>query len=186
VFASPEGNAPRRRFCEYLEYKVHEAALLDNMVRVKSLCHAEQQREIAARLQIVSEKHKPLWGRMNAGAMLRHQLQAFEVALQERPVRRLERFPLRGPHGRWLAFYSGLPWSKGFRTVPEIDILLKAEAIGDFDAEKSALVEIFDRFCCIPADNLLPEHPFFGRMSYDDWMRWGYLHPDHHLRQFGC
>jgi hypothetical protein len=29
-------------------------------------------------------------------------------------------------------------------------------------------------------------HPIFGPMSKADWLRWGYLHMDHHLRQFGC
>jgi hypothetical protein len=28
-------------------------------------------------------------------------------------------------------------------------------------------------------------HPLFAEMSERDWMRWGYLHVDHHLRQFG-
>jgi hypothetical protein len=28
-------------------------------------------------------------------------------------------------------------------------------------------------------------HPLFDAMSERDWMRWGYLHVDHHLRQFG-
>jgi len=28
-------------------------------------------------------------------------------------------------------------------------------------------------------------HPIFGRMSLWEWQRWGYLHTDHHLRQFG-
>jgi hypothetical protein len=28
-------------------------------------------------------------------------------------------------------------------------------------------------------------HPIFGRMSDAAWLRWGYLHMDHHLRQFG-
>jgi hypothetical protein len=28
-------------------------------------------------------------------------------------------------------------------------------------------------------------HPMFKEMSEKDWMRWGYLHTDHHLRQFG-
>jgi Protein of unknown function (DUF1569) len=30
-----------------------------------------------------------------------------------------------------------------------------------------------------------PAHPIFGRMTEEEWMRWGYLHVDHHLRQFG-
>ena len=25
----------------------------------------------------------------------------------------------------------------------------------------------------------------WGKMTAGDWMRWGYLHADHHLRQFG-
>ena len=29
-------------------------------------------------------------------------------------------------------------------------------------------------------------HPLFGRMSEAAWLRWGYLHVDHHLRQFGA
>jgi len=29
-------------------------------------------------------------------------------------------------------------------------------------------------------------HPRLGRMSEREWLRWGYLHMDHHLRQFGA
>ena len=29
-------------------------------------------------------------------------------------------------------------------------------------------------------------HPLFGAMSDAAWLRWGYLHMDHHLRQFGA
>jgi len=28
-------------------------------------------------------------------------------------------------------------------------------------------------------------HPIFGGMSERAWLRWAYLHTDHHLRQFG-
>lgn len=28
-------------------------------------------------------------------------------------------------------------------------------------------------------------HPIFGRLSRAAWLRWAYLHMDHHLRQFG-
>jgi hypothetical protein len=30
------------------------------------------------------------------------------------------------------------------------------------------------------------EHPIFGPMSNAAFLRWAYLHMDHHLRQFGC
>jgi hypothetical protein len=32
-------------------------------------------------------------------------------------------------------------------------------------------------------DGLL--QPLFGELTPYQWLRWGYLHADHHLRQFG-
>ena len=32
---------------------------------------------------------------------------------------------------------------------------------------------------------LADAHPFFGRMSRGDWLRYACLHTDHHLRRFG-
>jgi hypothetical protein len=29
-------------------------------------------------------------------------------------------------------------------------------------------------------------HPIFGELTDSERMRWGYLHMDHHLRQFGA
>jgi hypothetical protein len=28
-------------------------------------------------------------------------------------------------------------------------------------------------------------HPVFGPLNVAAWLRWGHLHVDHHLRQFG-
>ena len=33
--------------------------------------------------------------------------------------------------------------------------------------------------------SLTRPHPVFGPMTRGAWLRWGYLHTDHHLRQFG-
>jgi hypothetical protein len=54
----------------------------------------------------------------------------------------------------------------------------------EFERDRAMLIVVFDRFCHSSA-NLAPTHPFFGPMSRQDWLRWGYLHADHHLRQFG-
>ncbi len=45
------------------------------------------------------------------------------------------------------------------------------------------LLSIVRRFCDTAA--FAEPHPFFGAMSRQEWLRWGYLHADHHLRQFG-
>jgi hypothetical protein len=45
---------------------------------------------------------------------------------------------------------------------------------------------LIDRFTRQPRDFELQMHPIFGAMTEEEWMRWGYLHMDHHLRQFGA
>jgi len=46
--------------------------------------------------------------------------------------------------------------------------------------------EVLERFTA-PAKGIeFHPHPIFGDMSEAEWMRWGYLHCDHHLRQFGA
>jgi len=46
-------------------------------------------------------------------------------------------------------------------------------------------VRIIGDFCARTPASFAATHPLFGPMNYEDWMRWGYLHADHHLRQFG-
>jgi len=46
--------------------------------------------------------------------------------------------------------------------------------------------EVLERFTA-PAKGIeFHPPPIFGDMSEAEWMRWGYLHCDHHLRQFGA
>jgi len=44
--------------------------------------------------------------------------------------------------------------------------------------------ELLARFAGTSAAEM-PPHPIFGQMTRAEWLRWGYLHTDHHLRQFG-
>ena len=53
----------------------------------------------------------------------------------------------------------------------------------EFDELVHAAVEKMERLA--RGSRCAPWHPMFGPMSAADWMRWGYLHADHHLRQFG-
>jgi hypothetical protein len=57
-------------------------------------------------------------------------------------------------------------------------------APAEFLEDRQKLTELIGRFT---NDRFQwSEHPIFGAMSEKDWMRWGYLHCDHHLRQFGA
>ncbi len=72
---------------------------------------------------------------------------------------------------------------KDFYTVPVLKQGTPAMQVGIFEADRADVLAELERFC-LP-EQVRVDYSLFGQMSYVDWMRWGYLHTDHHLRQFG-
>jgi hypothetical protein len=76
-----------------------------------------------------------------------------------------------------------LRWTKNLKTTPELVRAIEEGPGTDFQAAVGAAIERMEALTLEP--NLAASHPMFGAMSSADWLRWGYLHADHHLRQFG-
>jgi len=121
------------------------------------------------------------WGKMTAHQALCHLTDSYKGVIGERAVSPTHLW-IPQPILKWLVLHAA--WPKGAPTRPEVDQLVGGTAPGDFAADRKALIEAMDRFCSAP-DSRRGAHPLIGRMSREDWMRWGYLHADHHLRQFG-
>jgi hypothetical protein len=86
---------------------------------------------------------------------------------------------------KWLALYVPLQWRPGIRTRPEIDQQIAGTAPTTFADDLATLAALVETTgTTVPIS--YPTHPVFGRMSHAAWMRWNYLHIDHHLRQFGA
>lgn len=123
------------------------------------------------------------WGRMNAHQMVCHLADSFSAAMGRRPVS-----PATKQFGRamkWAALYLPTRWPHGVPTPPELDQEKVGTSPGDFEMdlrEAMALTREFARQS--PSFSFAP-HPIFNRLTEQEWMRWGYLHVDHHLRQFG-
>jgi hypothetical protein len=75
-------------------------------------------------------------------------------------------------------------WPPGIQTVAEFDQRTAGTPPGDFAADVARLEALLGEIA--PRDAPWPRHPIFGRMSQRAWLRWAYLHMDHHLRQFGA
>jgi Protein of unknown function (DUF1569) len=56
----------------------------------------------------------------------------------------------------------------------------------ELERDKGELLALVERFAA--DSNVVAQlaHPFLGQMTEKEWIRWGYLHMDHHLRQFGA
>ena len=95
----------------------------------------------------------------------------------------------RGVHNRtilkWLALYSPARWPAGIRTRPEVDQEMGGTPPAEFADDVTSLAALVRHAATTPGFFAGRRHPIFGRCSEAAWLRWGYLHMDHHLRQFG-
>lgn len=76
-----------------------------------------------------------------------------------------------------------MKWPKGIPTRLEVEQGKGGTPPMDFEHDREVLFEALDRFCDV-SDAQRTSHPILGVMNSEEWMRWGYLHADHHLRQF--
>jgi hypothetical protein len=76
-----------------------------------------------------------------------------------------------------------MKWPKGVPTPPEMDQRVAGTPPVEFNADRAALQEKLARFA--RSRGPWAPHPIFAALTTNEWMRWGYLHADHHLRQFG-
>lgn len=137
-----------------------------------------RREELAQRLDRLTATTRPRWGRMDAGRMVCHLLEAFRMPSGELRIRR--RFvPLRGVV-RWLMLYQ-LPFPKGAPTAREMLI----RPASTFDDDRAALGAAIRAATEPAATAPRGDHPLFGEMSVRDWGVLMYKHTDHHLRQFG-
>ena len=152
---------------------------------MKSLSEPACCQELRARLAKVCAETPRLWGKMNASQMICHLNDSFLGVIGEKPMEIPHRFTL-WPVLKYLALYAPMQWPKGVPTRPEFDQLDGAGTPpAQFEADMHSLLKTMERFSRNPRDFEFRPHPMFKVMSEGQWMRWGYLHVDHHLRQFG-
>src|SRR5262245_53373262 len=152
----------------------------------KSLAHERCKDELIQRLRNVRSEIKARWGRMSARQMVCHLADALRMATGEQPVSPRSNLVTR-TFLKWYALSLPIPWPRGFPTSPELNQEKGAGTKpGDFAADVAQVETLLD-FVSQPATSLEGNpHPVLGRLSHQAWMRWSYLHMDHHLRQFGA
>jgi hypothetical protein len=150
---------------------------------VKSLQAVVDRDEVLGRISALTARDTRRWGKMTAHEMVCHLSDSYRLALGEKSASPATGF-LQRTAMKWFALWVPLPWPKNVATRPEMEQGNGGTAPTDFERDRSDLLAIVRQFCN-PGPGAATEHPFFGPMSRREWMRWGYLHADHHLRQFG-
>ena len=152
---------------------------------MKTLARERDKAEILARLKTVRPNAVRRWGRMSAHQMICHLSDAFRMGIGQKPVSRVGGV-LHRTILKWTVLYVPVRWPRGIVTVSEIDQELGGTKPVDFAADVAQLESLLELITTQPRGFDWQSHPIFGPMSAGAWLRWGYLHTDHHLRQFGA
>ena len=152
---------------------------------MKTLDSQTDKDVLLSRLRQLMPDSQRRWGKMTPHQMICHLTDSFKTAIGERSVSGDKSNLLTRTVVRWIALYAPLKWPHGVPTMPENDQERGGTPPEDFKRDVDELAKIIERITSAQKDLKWSRHPLFAEMSERDWMRWGYLHCDHHLRQFG-
>jgi hypothetical protein len=148
---------------------------------MKSLFIPVNNSEIIERINRLSSNTKPEWGKMTVAQMVTHAQKPFLVAFDELKLKRGLIGVLFGGIAK-KKLISPEPFGRNLPTDPNF----KISGSPEFEKEKSKLMDYVKLFSQKgPAGLTKDPHPFFGKLSPDEWDTLMYKHLDHHLRQFG-
>ena len=148
----------------------------------QNLANLTDYEGLSSRIAQIRQDVHALWGRMSAHQMVCHLADSFRAMLGGKAV---------SPTTSWiqrnvikpLALWAPAKWPHGVPTRPELDQTTGGGTPPvDFERDRKDLLEIMSKFRLSTEQTT---HPMFGPLTHKEWMRWGYLHVDHHLRQFG-
>lgn len=149
---------------------------------MRSLAIIADRELILQRIALLTPSDGRRWEKMSVHQMMCHLCDAYRLPLGEKTASPATGF-LQQTIVKWIALRLPMKWPKGVATRPEMKQGEGGTPPVEFERDRTNLLSIVSRFGDTAAFSAA--HPFFGAMSRQEWLRWGYLHADHHLRQFG-
>jgi hypothetical protein len=149
---------------------------------MKTLAEERDADEIRSRIGAMTGDEPALFGTMSAGTAVCHLREAYRAVLEQRELTAGMKMPFPPEEIKRRALYGTNEWRTGVKAALEIEPGQPGTIPGEFEHDRAELVVAMEQFREGVGEGA---HPYFGPMTREDWLRWGYLHADHHLRQFG-
>jgi hypothetical protein len=148
---------------------------------MQSLFNLDDNQAILNRIYLLQANNKAKWGKMNVSQMLAHCQVPPQIAFGEKKIKRSFLGILFGGMVKRSLMKPG-PFKQNLPTAP--DFVMNGEK--NFEEEKIKLAKLVKRFAEQGPDAIVNEpHPFFGKLTKQEWDILNWKHLDHHLRQFG-
>ena len=149
----------------------------------RDIANPDQRAAIVARLRRLAPNSPRQWGRMTSHQAVCHLSDSFRSMMSSTPITSIAT-PLSRTVVKWIALKAPMKWPPGVKTMPEVDQEIGGTKPLEFARDRQELEALIERFAAKQGADM-QAHPMFGRMTAMEWRRWGWLHMDHHLRQFG-
>jgi len=147
-------------------------------MELQNLFDPAVKQEIIDRINKLTPQSPAQWGKMNVAQMLAHLQVPIGVAEGTNKIKRTLFARIVGPLAKPI-LYSNKSFKRSLPTDPSF-VMIGSEK--DFKKEKQNLVEMVSSFS---EKNIVNEvHPFFGKMTKEQWSIGTWKHLDHHLQQF--
>ncbi len=145
-----------------------------------NIFNPKDNEELIARIEKLQLDSPALWGKMKVDQMVSHCIAPINIALGTESIKVPFWLGLLGRmmKNKWLnapQFKKNSPTAKEFIRTNEYD----------FEATKQELIAKTRKFQEGPSVIQVTIHPFWGKLSTEDWNNLQWKHLDHHLRQFG-
>ena len=147
----------------------------------KSLFNQEYNASIVARIRQLRPDSQAQWGKMNVAQMVKHAQQPLRVAIGELKLKQ-----------NIIGFLFGKMAKNKFLKTKSMGKNLPTDKhfiisdIPEFEAEREKLIALVHQMAVKGSDIITKEaHPFFGKMTIEEWDTLQTIHLEHHLEQFG-
>jgi hypothetical protein len=150
---------------------------------MKSLFEASDVRELKGRIASLKPDSAAQWGSMSVAQAVAHCTATMDWALGVSARPRVLMGRVFGGFVKRMVLKDEAPLPHNTPT----DKTLVIHDDPDLTKEKERLSGAIDRFAAGgPAACTVHPHPFFGKLTPQEWAILMYKHLDHHLRQFGA
>ncbi|MEZ4853349.1 DUF1569 domain-containing protein [Flavobacterium sp.] len=146
-----------------------------------SIYNISDNQAILNRINQLTPNSEGLWGKMTVDQMLKHCIAPLDITLGNTQPSK-PNF-IMGLLGKMLKnkIINGTEYKKNSPTAPDF---VFTETY-NFEQTKQELLEKVAEFQKGTQVVKLDKHPFFGKMSTEDWDKLQWKHLNHHLQQFG-
>jgi uncharacterized protein DUF1569 len=148
---------------------------------MKSIFNLEDKNDIINRLDQLHPNSKPMWGKMSVSQMLAHCIVPTKISTGDIQNKQNIFGILFGKLAK-KRMVSEKPFKKNLPTDPTFIVKHNPDFYESQQELKALIQKLYDTD---KKELLQRKHPFFGKLTLDEWGLLNYKHFDHHLRQFG-